>query len=79
MHTSSNFNETGQCTDCLYAENVDPILVKYQSQIKSFGFETDGLRETEYNPTDIWNVKSVFDASTLYLKWYNDIRGFSPG
>ena len=51
MYASSSYiNETGDCVDCLLAENVDPILVKYQSQIKSFGYFTVPLDEIEYNP-----------------------------
>ena len=77
-----SYNETtGDCYDCLLPENVDPILQKYQSQIKSFGYMTVYLDQLEYNPLDMWNIKQIWDMSTIYKSddYWTNVIGFSPG
>ena len=80
MHTSYSYvDDQGDCINCLLPANIDPILVKYESHIKSFGFETFPLIDLMYNPDGRWNVMQVLDESGLFNIWDTDIRGFSPG
>ena len=50
MHTDGGYYEEGECIQCILAENVDPVLLKYKSEIKSFGYETIPMDWLEYNP-----------------------------
>ena len=77
--SNSYVNDEGVCINCLLAENIDPLLVQYESHIKSFGYETLSLEDIEYNPQNLWPEKTMKDESTMYTSSITYVRGFSPG
>ena len=71
-------NDEGVCINCLLAENIDPLLLQYESHIKSFGYETVNLEDVEYNPQNLWSEKTMKDESTMYTSSLTYVRGLSP-
>ena len=73
------WDHEGRCHGCIEADLFDPVLIKYEDHIKSFGYQTVSVNDIEYNPDLYWNVIYAHDLSLLYYRYNGAVTGLQPG